>query len=251
MKKPRGVRFTLIEVLVVIAIIAILAALLLPALGSARISAKKVACAGNVRQLTTAVLLYSGDNQHNFTPALGQGGMYCGDAYSLRTNFSPYGPSGYGWLLEANYINFNILACPVNNGINPNFYNTPREMQVYYPAGIPCCGAYSMTYPRRIGRSSQANFAVTSDVIENKNYPGTEHNHNKLADKQDYNVGFADGSVRRIKDNNATLSSRYFSVSQQDTMVAWYFFVSAATDVFPPNQGQQYADIPAAEHPPE
>ncbi len=59
-KRRRG--FTLIEVLVVIAIIAVLVALLLPALANGKAQAQRTACASHIRQLSLAWLLHAGDH---------------------------------------------------------------------------------------------------------------------------------------------------------------------------------------------
>ena len=58
--------FTLIELLVVIAIIAILAAILLPALNSARERGRTASCISNLKQLTMATEMYRNDNDDYF-----------------------------------------------------------------------------------------------------------------------------------------------------------------------------------------
>lgn len=70
--------FTLVELLVVMALIAILAALLMSALAGTKLRSQQITCINNVRQLTVSSMLYSDDlnvwvGPMNSNPDISQG----------------------------------------------------------------------------------------------------------------------------------------------------------------------------------
>ena len=107
--------FTLVELLIVVAILLILAAIALPNLREAKRRAETVACAANLKAIGAALLSYRIDWDHL---PLADGASGRGDSRS-KTKFG-FGPAANGWwsavpnaLVEARYVaDRKTLSCP-------------------------------------------------------------------------------------------------------------------------------------------
>ena len=105
-------RFTLIELLVVVSIIAILAAMLLPAMARARETARRATCGTNMRSLLGAVTLYMDDHDgHNPGPS----GAHPGNVYAWAHE--------YAWFVQLSpYVGLTqVTAGPKTGGVGGQF----------------------------------------------------------------------------------------------------------------------------------
>lgn len=134
--------FTLVEMLIVIAIVAILASLLAPSLQRALDQARTVSCANNERQLGLAVALWNGE--HRYAPANG-GNSGHGVGGRARLDGQLETPS---CLMRLKYLGDpKVYFCPLASASPEVRANTSFEWWgwgFYYRWGIDLCGGQGL-----------------------------------------------------------------------------------------------------------
>lgn len=128
--KARAARlgFTLIEILVVVAIVGILAALLLPAIGQVRESGNQVKCVSNLKTLSAALLIAAGENNGILPMAIDQSQLVDQRNWMNKVSNSVGRWSAY--VANGGQPNSSIYNCPT----------TKRKGTGAWPATDPCYG---------------------------------------------------------------------------------------------------------------
>ena len=123
--------FTIVELLIVIAIIGIIMALLLPALSKARAMGNKTACISNLRQIGAGMQLYKTDNNMNpvpWTSLLFPDYVSSNKVYQCPSDLNPPATAANAWLERIDGQHSTAYDRPGNSGIAINGYREPKDV---------------------------------------------------------------------------------------------------------------------------
>jgi len=174
--------FTLVEVLTVIGIICILAALMLPALSKARGKARGTSCANNIRNVNLGFMMYADDYNDYAMPAkwgkaAGENAVVDGELFKAdNLYYYCFNPivNTEGRLVTPAYARSKgdawskIIACPELS--DPNEYDGDRlldrpKIGIAYNGGIGKTNQYDMGWHRIVEPSAPARFVTHMDRI--------------------------------------------------------------------------------------
>jgi prepilin-type N-terminal cleavage/methylation domain-containing protein len=164
--------FTLVELLVVIALIALLVALLMPALASTKSKEQKITCLNNLKQVALAFRVWEGNHNNRYPMALSYtaGGTSEFLAHSSGSA-SPYTPSrgycpGMTYMVLTNELSSpKILFCPADN-IHVNAATNFSYFDLLYVSSIPGKTGSATQKGEDSNGSSKVSYFVNGDATE-------------------------------------------------------------------------------------
>jgi general secretion pathway protein G len=190
--------FSFVELLFVLAIISVLAALLLPTLLTARGKARQVFCASNLRQIGMGITMYAQDNDGLYPYAVDPSDRAAPTNWSEYPEFATDIPRlGLIHQVIQPYIKSpEIFACPADIGFAVNDFSG-----VQLDAFPSSYEKFGISYYYRTEIAARHSGEMTFSAPEQMNvlFDGAGHWHGTLLPlEQRYNVLFADGHVKNL-----------------------------------------------------
>ena len=168
--------WSLTEVLVVVAIIAVLLALLIPTIQVVRTQARKTVCLGNLRQLAVGYLQYAVDNRACpvQTPLDAQQANYFLSERPDALATNPLQLMGLGLIASNDNLPPPVLYCPSNTFGNYRYNSAANPAAVpFYPINVRLRAGYALCWGVRWGqptpapsRMMSASTAIITDVCD-------------------------------------------------------------------------------------
>ena len=185
--------FTLVALLVIIAVLALLAAMLLPALAGAKTKSARIQCVNNLKQSCLAFRIWEGDNNDKYPMAvstsLGGSMEYIDGANTFRH-----------FLVMSNELSTpKILACPADTRTAAANFSKLNNQNVSYFVGLEA----SDEFPTRFldgDRNLTASLAPESGIL--KLVPGQPVSWTETMHVNQGNVGLSDGSVQQLSSSS-------------------------------------------------
>lgn len=176
-KNSCRINFTLLELLIVIAVIAILVGLILPALHKAKERGRNAACQSNLKQIGNGLFLYAGDND-DFIPHI----------YVLNSSSTPV--NTWSYLLRGYIKTIRVYLCPSDSETLLLYAGKTLFSQLdsngWNSGGLNGRNSGQFSY----GMNSKTNIAGTSRSKNPIRLTKNRHTRGIVADTEPYRPGF-------------------------------------------------------------